>query len=57
MSANCDPYDWICNTWRVAHSYIEEHWEELKSGDVVDVEFIMGLRSEAKKSERLECAL
>lgn len=41
-------------TWGVAHKHIEEHWSELKSGDVIDVEFILGETKEKKTSERLD---
>ena len=37
-----DPYDWGDRTFKTAHLYIEEHWEELKSGDLIDVRFILG---------------
>jgi hypothetical protein len=50
-----DAYSWLgggSRTMTVAHDYIEKHWEELVSGDVVCVETILGLRSEKKKSER-----
>ena len=49
-----DPYDWPSNprTHRVAHAYIEEHWDELKDGDVIDVEFILGEALTKKISER-----
>ena len=36
-----------------AHAYIAGHFEELESGAVIDVEFILGETAEAKKSERL----
>ena len=51
-----DPFRWDCSsrTMQVAHLYIEEHFAELNSGDVVDVEFIMGLTKQPKISERLE---
>jgi hypothetical protein len=29
-------------TMPAAHSYIIEHWDELQSGDLVDVRFILG---------------
>lgn len=48
----CDPYDWCDRTYQVAHLYIESHWHELKDGDVVDVEFILGETKEPKRSER-----
>lgn len=49
------PYDWGANdrSYRVAHEYIAQHWETLTSGDVVDVEYILGERNVPKRSERL----
>lgn len=49
-----DPYSYDDRTWRTAHLYIIKHWSELKDGDVVDVEFILGETDKAKISERLE---
>lgn len=51
-----DPYDWPdrSRTMRVAHNFIDEHFDDLKSGDVIDVEFILGETSEKKISERFE---
>ena len=40
-------------TMPTAHNYIFKHWAELESGDVVDVEFILGETSMKKESERL----
>lgn len=40
-------------TMTTAHRYIIEHWTDLKSGDVVDVEFILGESKSPKVSERL----
>jgi hypothetical protein len=40
-------------TFGVAHQYIQEHFDELESGAVIDVEFILGITTEPKKSERL----
>lgn len=37
-----------------AHRYIQDHWDELESGQVVDVEFIAGETTVAKLSQRLE---
>lgn len=51
--ATNDPYDWGGRTYPVAHQYIIDHWLELKDGDVVDVEFILGERPQPKISERL----
>ena len=47
-----DPYAWEDRTFRTAHRYITEHWTELKDGDVIDVEFILGETSAPKPSER-----
>jgi hypothetical protein len=54
--AEYDPFRWPASsrTMQVAHKYIEEHFEKLNSGDVVDVEFILGLTTKPKTSERLE---
>lgn len=48
-----DSYWWGGRTYPVAHKYIIEHWHELKDGDVVDVQHILGETPEPKKSERL----
>jgi hypothetical protein len=56
-----DPYDW--NTARGGRTMFEAHkwlrdtdgaWDSLGGGDVLDVEFILGERSEPKESEREE---
>jgi len=47
-----DPYAWGDRTMRTAHLYIQDHWNVLESGDVVDVEFILGERPAPKVSER-----
>ena len=48
-------YDPICwsygRTRQVAHEYIRDNWNILKSGDVIDVEWILGERDTPKKSE------
>lgn len=47
-----DPYKHGgARTRREAHLYIREHFSELKDGDVVDVEFILGERDTPKVSE------
>ena len=48
-----DPYDWKGRTMPVAHDYIAKNWESLNSGDVIDVEFILGESEKPKESERL----
>lgn len=49
-----DPYAWSVppRTVPEAHRYVAAHWDELESGDVVDVEFVLGERTEPKASER-----
>lgn len=53
-SAAYDPYEWTdgSRTKRTAHSYIAQHWYDLRDGDVVDVEHILGETDEKKISER-----
>ncbi len=53
--ASCDTNEWgeSPRTVPVAHRYIIEHWAELMSGDVIDVEFILGETSSPKESERV----
>lgn len=56
--ATNDPYAWGslgmgARTMPNAHNWIIEHWNELQDGDVVDVQFIRGETTVAKKSERL----
>ena len=47
-----DPFGWVNRTMRTAHIYIQDNWDALRSGDVVDVEFILGERPAPKISER-----
>ena len=50
--AHYDPYDWPHGrTMHVAHEYIVNHWGELETGDVVDVQFILGETNEPKVSD------
>ncbi len=48
-----DPHAWHSRgrTYRVAHLYIQDHWDDLQSGDVVDVEFILGETTSPEVSE------
>lgn len=48
-----DCYAWNdgARTLKVAHLYVTEHWDEIESGDLIDVEFILGETKETKKSE------
>lgn len=49
-----DPYSWTggSRTMRTAHAYVTARWDQLESGDVIDVEFILGERETEKVSER-----
>ena len=49
-----DPYNWVrdTRTKRTAHSHIERNWADLRDGDVIDVEFILGETAIKKVSER-----
>lgn len=49
--ASSDPYSWGGRTYPVAHNYINEHFDDLESGEVIDVEFILGESKEKKLSE------
>lgn len=51
---NYDIYAWGGRTYLIAHEHIIEYWDTLVSGDVIDVEFILGETKEIKISERLE---
>ncbi len=49
---NYDQYEWGgARTYVVAHNYIIENWDTLKSGDIVDVEFILGERDKPKETD------
>jgi len=48
----CDPYDWTGNrSMAEAHRWLVDHFDEIESGAVVDVEFLLGETSAAKTSE------
>lgn len=48
-----DPYSWSNNrTMHEAHKHIQANWDVLQTGDVVDVQYLLGERSEPKRSER-----
>jgi hypothetical protein len=48
----CDPSKQKIDELRVAHQYINEHFDELESGAVIDTDFITGRTTEPKKSDR-----
>ncbi len=50
--ATCDPYDWTnARTLQIAHNFIRENFSMLRSGSVVDVEYLMGETKQPKESE------
>jgi len=52
-NATYDPYAWGDRTFFVAHQYIERNWGSLESGEVLDVEYILGESKTPKVSERV----
>lgn len=50
-----DAYEWDNRTMNVAHLYIEQHWDELQNGQVIDVEYILGETTKPKLSEEWIC--
>lgn len=53
--ASYDPCGWGgARTLGTAQEYIQKNWGELKSGQVIDVEYILGERPTAKVSERVQ---
>lgn len=47
-----DPYNWDnMRTMGNAHHFIEAHFDALKDGDVIDVEFLLGEKPAPKVSE------
>jgi len=50
---NFVPHLWEGRTMTTAHKYIAEHFDDLESGSVIDVEFILGESATKKVSERL----
>lgn len=48
QETHADAYNWPVGprTMRAAHLYIEAHWDELKSGDVVDARVQLGMATE-----------
>lgn len=51
MKCNYDPYEWGNRTMTEAHNYIQNSWNSLNDGDVVDVEFVLGEAAHPKTSE------
>ncbi len=57
--ATSDPHAWTSHsrTMTLAHKHIEAHFDELPSGAVVDVEFLLGETPAPKQSERATARL
>jgi hypothetical protein len=53
VAAHADKYDWSqsARTMQVAHDHIERHFNGIESGDVIDVEFILGESHQVKRAE------
>ena len=49
--ATYNAFDWRSRTYHHAHLYIIKYWDDLKDGDVIDVQFILGENPEKKVSE------
>ena len=47
------PATWRDRTHKIAHQWMVEKWEELPTGSVIDVEFILGETKTPKLSERV----
>lgn len=47
-------HEWGSRTMMHAHLYLLEHWDSIKSGAVVDVEHILGLKAEPRVSVEQE---
>lgn len=56
QETECDPQGWdLSRTMQTAHQYLIDHWDRIYSGDVVDVEYILGKRAEPKEPEMQAC--
>jgi len=54
VSAHSDQFEWGNNsTLYTAHRFIADNWDDLVTGAVIDVEFILGEKSTVKVSEAL----
>lgn len=49
-----DSIDFLAGrTMKIAMEYVRDNWESVKSGDVIDVEWILGEKEDIKVSERI----
>ncbi|CAB4189950.1 hypothetical protein UFOVP1196_21 [uncultured Caudovirales phage] len=51
QTASYDPFKWTNRTMKISHLHIQEHFDTLESGAVVDVEYIMKETDTPKVSE------
>lgn len=49
--ASWDPFHWDTRTMQAAHAWLLDHFDEIESGGVVDVEFLAGETATRKRSE------
>lgn len=47
-----DPYNWEGRTMQTAHLELIRNWQNYKSGDVLDVQFVLGETTVKKESEK-----
>jgi hypothetical protein len=47
------PFDWGNRTMVEAHRFIADHFDDLTTGEVIDVEFILGETKKKKVSEEI----
>lgn len=45
-----DAYKWDDRSMRTAYRYIQQNFDNLETGDVIDVEFILGETKQSRKS-------
>lgn len=48
-----DAFEWGDRTFQTAHQYVEEHWDDLKNGSLIDVRVILGETTKWCQSEFL----
>ena len=51
QKATADPYDWDGRTMRYAHADIQANFDELRTGQVVDVRVVLGEATEPARAE------
>lgn len=47
-----DPYEWRCEPYRTCHEFIREHWDELKSGELIDARVLCGEQTSPVMTDR-----